>query len=56
MLMEVKKLQSLIEEIEEPLETFDEKLFSEIIVGMEINKHDELTMTVLGGLKFTELI
>ena len=56
MLMDVKKLQTLIEEIEEPLETFDEKLFAEIIVGMEINKHDELTMTVLGGLKFTELI
>lgn len=56
MLMDVKKLQSLIEEIEEPLETFDEKLFSEIIIGMEINKHDELAMTVLGGLKFTELI
>ena len=56
MLQSVKKLKSLIDEIEEPLEEFDEKLFHEIVVEMDLNNRDELTITVLGGLKFTELI
>ena len=56
MLDEVKRMRSLILEIEEPLEEFDEKLFYEIVRDVEINKHDEMSITVLGGLKFTELI
>lgn len=56
MLSEVHKLKSLIDEVEEPLERFDEKLFLGIVTDMELNKKDELTITVLGGLRFTELI
>ena len=56
MLQDVRKLKSLIDEIEEPLDEFDDKLFEEIIVEMSLNNTDELTITLLGGLKFTELI
>ena len=56
MLQEVRKLKSLTDEIEEPLNEFDEKLFEEIVMEMSLNHADELTITLLGGLKFTELI
>ncbi len=56
MLENVRKLKSLLDEIEEPLDTFDEKLFSETVLKIEINKHDEMTVTLIGGLKFTEVI
>ncbi len=56
MLTEVKKLRVIIEEIEEPLEEFDEHLFHEVAKEIEINNRDEMTVTLLGGLKFTELI
>lgn len=56
MSQDVKKLKSLLDEIEEPLDEFNEKLFEEIVVDMSLNKADELTITLLGGLKFTELI
>lgn len=56
MLIDVKHLKEILDEIEEPLEEFDQRLFEEIITDMTINKHDELTITVIGGLKFTELI
>lgn len=56
MLSEVKKLKTLIDEIDEPLEKFDPKLFASIVLTMALNNKDELTFTVLGGLKFTELI
>lgn len=56
MLDEVMKMRSLLNEIEEPLEEFDEKLFHEIVKEIVINKNDEMTVTVLGGLSFTELI
>ena len=56
MLQEIRKLKSLIDEIEEPLDEFDEKLFEEIVMEMSLNHADELTITLLGGLKFTELI
>lgn len=56
MLQEVRKLKSLTDEIEEPLDEFDEKLFEEIVMEMSLNHADELTITLLGGLKFTELI
>ena len=56
MLQEIRKLKSLIDEIEEPLDEFDDKLFEEIVMEMSLNHADELTITLLGGLKFTELI
>ena len=51
---DVRHLRQLLEEIEEPLEEFDEKLFHEIVTDISITKRDEMTITVLGGLKFTE--
>lgn len=56
MLEQVRKLKSLIDEIEEPLEEFDDHLFHEIVSGIELNNRDEMTITFIGGLKFTELI
>ena len=56
MLGEVQKLRHLIFEIEEPLEEFNEHLFKEIVKDMSINNKDELTITLLGGLSFTERI
>ena len=42
--------------MEEPLEEFNEKLFQELILEITVNNRDEMTFTVLGGLKFTELL
>ena len=56
MASEVRKLESLIQAIDAPLEEFDGKLFNEIVVGMTINNMDELTITLIGGLEFTERI
>ena len=56
MLEDVRKLKSLIDELEQPLEAFDEKLFHEIVTDICINNRDEMTVTLLGGLKFTEQI
>ena len=56
MLEDVRKLKSRIDELEQPLEAFEEKLFHEIVTDICINNHDEMTVTLLGGLKFTELI
>lgn len=56
MLEQVRKLKSLIDEIEEPLEEFDDHLFHEIVDSIELNNRDEMTITFIGGLKFTELI
>ena len=53
MLDEVLKMRSLLNEIEEPLEEFNDKLFHELVKGIEINKQDEMTVTFLGGLRFT---
>ncbi|MDD3227826.1 MAG: recombinase family protein [Oscillospiraceae bacterium] len=53
---EVKHLKELLDELEDPLECFDEKLFTEIIKAITISHTDEMELTVLGGLKFTELI
>ena len=38
MLDEVLKMRSLLNEIEEPLEEFNDKLFHELVKGIEINK------------------
>jgi len=56
MLEEVKRLRVILQEIETPLESIDEKLLVEIVTGIAINKHDEMTVTVLGGLTFRELL
>ena len=56
MLEKVKNLRALLQEIESPLESIDEKLLVEIVTSMEINKHDEMAVTVLGGLTFRELL
>ncbi len=56
MLHDVKKLKALLDEVEEPLDTFNEKLFNEIVVEITISNKDEMTITTLGGLKFTEVI
>ena len=56
MLEDVRKLKSLIDELEQPLEAFDKKLFHDIVTGICINNRDEMTVTLLGGLKFTEQI
>ncbi|MBQ9045550.1 MAG: recombinase family protein [Oscillospiraceae bacterium] len=52
----VSKLKELLNELDAPLEVFDEKLFSEVVTEMSINKDDMLAVTLLGGLRFTELI
>ena len=56
MLEEVKRLKMLIFELEEPLEAFDEKLFLEIVKSIQINKEDEMSVELLGGLRFRERI
>ena len=55
-LVDVKKIKSLLDEIEEPLEELDQKLFEQIVCGMTLNRKDELTITLIGGLKFIEVI
>lgn len=55
-LVEIKKIKVLLDEIDEPLEEFDQKLFEQIVCEMTINRNDELTITLIGGLKFTEII
>ena len=54
--VDLKKLQEILSELEAPLESFDEKLFFKIVEDMTINKNDEMTITILGGLRFTERI
>ena len=56
MLEEVKKLKMLILELEDPLEAFDEKVFLEIVKSIQINKEDEMSVELLGGLRFRERI
>lgn len=55
-LVEIKKIKVLLDEIDEPLEEFDQKLFEQIVCEMTISRNDELTITLIGGLKFTEII
>ncbi len=56
MLEKVKKLKSLLGEIEEPMEEFDEHLFPEVVQEIRITKRDEMEVTLRGGLRFTERI
>ena len=54
MLEQVRKLKRLIDELEEPMEVFDERLLVECITDIHINNCDEMTVTMLGGLEFKE--
>lgn len=56
MASDVRKLASLLGELESPLETFNEKLFLETVVSISISRTDEMTATFIGGLQFSELI
>lgn len=56
MLQNVRRLKCSLDGIDEPLEEFDEKLVFNIVTDIMLNKQDEMTITVVGGLKFTELI
>lgn len=56
MLDDVRRLKELLWEIEEPLESFNEMLFGEIVKETTLNNQNEMTITLLGGLKFTERI
>ena len=56
MLEDVKHLKTILDELEDPLERFDEKLFAEVVKAISIDPNDEMTLTVIGGLRFTELI
>lgn len=56
MLEDVRKLRALLSEIEEPLDEFNETLFHDIVKEIWINNRDEMTITFLGGLEFTEEI
>ena len=56
MIGELERLKKLLGELEEPLDRFDEKLFSEIVRAISINHRDEMVVTLIGGLRFTELL
>lgn len=55
-LEDVKKLKSLVDEIEEPLETLDERFLLEVIKDISIDQYDKMTITLLGGLTFEEQV
>ena len=52
-LEEFKTLQTRLIEIDEPLDSFDSKLFEEVIKGMTVNNRDEMTFRLIGDLTFT---
>ena len=54
MIVDIKHLKSLLWEIEEPLVEFDEGLMHDTVREIAINKHGEMTVTLLGELSFTE--
>ena len=56
MINELERLKKLLDELEEPQDCFDEKLFSEIVQSININRCDEMTVTLIGGLRFTEML
>ena len=56
MINELERLKKLLDELEEPQEHFDEKLFVEAVQSININQHDEITFTLIGGLRFTEML
>ncbi len=52
----IRKLKSKIDEIEDPVVSFDPELFKDIVKSGTLSKQDELTLEFIGGLKFTEEI
>lgn len=56
MINELERMKKLLDELEEPQDCFDEKLFSEIVQSININRRDEMTVTLIGGLRFTEML
>ncbi len=52
-LEEFKTLQARLDEIDEPLDSFDPKLFEEVIKGMTVNNRDDMTFRLIGDLTFT---
>lgn len=52
-LNEFKTLQARLNEIDEPLDSFDSKLFEEVIKGMTVNNRDDMTFRLIGDLTFT---
>ena len=54
MIEELTRLKKLLEELEEPLDRFDEKLFTEIVQAIGISRRDENdSHPLIGGLRFT---
>lgn len=53
---EIQELKKRLDSIDSPMEQLDESLLHDIVKEMEVNRRDELTVTLLGGLKFTEII
>lgn len=53
-LEEVQKLRAIINQIEEPLESINEQLFSDVIKGLAINQEKVLLITLSCGLCFEE--
>lgn len=53
-LEEVQKLRTIINQIEEPLESINEQLFSDVIKGLAINQEKILLITLSCGLCFEE--
>ena len=51
---EFKKARRLIDEIAEPLQTFNEQLFSDIVEGVYISNKDEIRFNLKYGFTFTE--
>ena len=55
-LEDVKKLRTLLQEVEAPLETINEQLLLDVVKELVITKKGEMSVTVLGNLTFQELL
>lgn len=55
-LSEVRTLKKALEQLEEPLEDFNEELFGEVVKKIEINNRDEIVVTLLGDIKLSETL
>ena len=51
---DVKKLRTLLQEVEAPLETINEQLLLDVVKELVITKKGEMSVTVLGNLTFQE--
>ncbi len=55
-LKNVRQLKEYIEEIEDPISTFDADLFGKIVLSGSLSASDLLTLDFIGGIQFTEHI